>query len=116
MLASCRAFAKTNPGRRSEPNLNERMIPTYCQECGRANGAAARRCIWCGVPLVDKGVPQNFEPTRVEVDYLDGLDRLGDPAPVRLLIDATGIEITEQMPGTRTARIAAQFIVDANTV
>ena len=49
------------------------MTPTYCQECGRANAAAARRCIWCGLPLVDKGTPARFEPTRVEIDYLDGI-------------------------------------------
>ncbi|MEN3334414.1 MAG: hypothetical protein V7641_3779 [Blastocatellia bacterium] len=104
------------PGRLSVLNEIERMTPTYCQECGRANGAAARRCIWCGLPLVDKGTPAHFEPTRVEVDYLDGLERLSDPAPVRLLINSTGIEVSEQMPGSRTAHIAAQAIVDANTV
>ena len=92
------------------------MTPTYCQECGRANGAAARRCIWCGMPLVDKGTPTHFEPTRVEVDYLDGLERLGDPAPVRLLINSTGIEVSEQMPGSRTAQIVAQAIIDASIV
>jgi hypothetical protein len=92
------------------------MTPTYCQECGRANGAAARRCIWCGLPLVNQGTPSSFEPTRVEVDYLDGLERLGDPAPVRMLINADGVEVSEQMPGSRTAHIAAQAIVDANTV
>jgi hypothetical protein len=92
------------------------MTPTYCHECGRANGAAARRCIWCGLPLVDKGAPDRFEPTRVEVDYLDGLERLSDPAPVRLVINITGIEISEQMPGSRTTHIAAPSILDANTV
>jgi len=97
-------------------NEIERMTPTYCHECGRANGAAARRCIWCGLPLVDKGTPASFEPTRVDVDYLDGLERLGDPTPVRLLINSTGIEVSEQMPGSRTAHIAAQAIIDANTV
>ena len=92
------------------------MTPTYCHECGRANAAAARRCIWCGLPLVDKGTPAHFEPTRVEVDYLDGLDRLGDPTPVRLLIDSSGVEVSEQMPGSRTAHIAAPAIIDASTV
>lgn len=66
--------------------------------------------------MVDKGVPDRFEPTRVEVDYLDGLERLDDPAPVRLLINAAGIEVSEQMPGSRTAHIAAPAIIDANTV
>jgi hypothetical protein len=92
------------------------MTPSYCQECGRANAAAARRCIWCGLPLVDRGSPTSFEPTRVEVDYLDGIERLDEPGPVRLLINSAGIEVSEQMPGSRTAHIAARSIIDANTV
>src|SRR5262245_14649363 len=90
--------------------------PTYCNECGRANAAAAVRCMWCGVPLLAGQSQDYFEPTRVDVDYMEGLDRLSDPIPVRLLIDATGIEVTEQMPGSRTARIAAMSIVDASTL
>jgi len=92
------------------------MTPTYCHECGRANAAAARRCIWCGLPLVDKGTPSTFEPTRVEVDYLDGIERLDEPAPVRLLINSAGVEVSEQMPGSRTTHIAARSIIDASTV
>lgn len=92
------------------------MTPTYCQECGRANAAAARRCIWCGLPLIDKGTPASFEPTRVEVDYLDGIERFDEPGPVRMLINAAGIEVSEQMPGSRTAHIAARSIIDASTV
>ncbi|MFL6213457.1 MAG: hypothetical protein ACJ74J_06120 [Blastocatellia bacterium] len=92
------------------------MIPTYCQECGRANAAAARRCIWCGLPLVDKGTPTRFEPTRVEIDYLDGIERLDEPGPVRLLINSAGIDVSEQMPGSRTTHIAARSIIDASTV
>jgi hypothetical protein len=92
------------------------MTPTYCQECGRANGAAARRCIWCGLPLVDKGAPGSFEPTRAEVDYLDGIERLDEPLPVRLLINSAGIEVSEQMPGSRSVHIAARSIIDAITI
>src|SRR5512132_725737 len=92
------------------------MTPTYCQECGRANAAAAQRCIWCGLPLVDKGTPASFAPTRVEVDYLDGIERFDEPGPVRMLINAAGIEVSEQMPGSRTAHIAARSIIDASTV
>ena len=92
------------------------MTPAYCHECGRANAAAARRCLWCGLPMVDRGAPEHFEATRVEVDYLDGLERLDDPLPVRLLIDANGIEVCEQMPGSRTAHIAAPAILEATTV
>jgi hypothetical protein len=90
--------------------------PTYCGECGRANGASALRCIWCGVPLVKAETPDYFEPTRVEMDYMDGLDRLDDPIPVKVLIDAAGIEVTEGMPGSRTARIPAESIIDASTL
>jgi hypothetical protein len=97
-------------------NENKRMTPTYCQECGRANAAAARRCIWCGLPMVDKGRPASFEPTRVELDYLDGIERLDEPGPVRLLINSSGIDVSEQMPGSRTAHIAARSLIDASTV
>lgn len=90
------------------------MIPTYCQECGRTNGATAKRCIWCGVPLVDKGTPDRFEPTRVEIDYLDGIARLEEPMSVRLVINAEGIEVSEIMPGSRTFKIAAAALIEAN--
>ncbi|HJQ26690.1 MAG TPA: zinc ribbon domain-containing protein [Blastocatellia bacterium] len=92
------------------------MTPAYCHECGRANAATARRCLWCGLPLVDQGTPKHFEATRAELDYLDGIERLDDPLPVRLLIDSSGIEVREQMPGSRTARINAATILDAATV
>ena len=92
------------------------MTPTYCQECGRANGASARRCIWCGIPIVYGGTPASFDTTRVEIDYLDGIWRLDNPAPVRLVIDSEGVEVSELMPGTRTIRIAAESIIRADVV
>ena len=66
--------------------------------------------------MVDQGTPERFEATRVEVDYLDGLERLDDPQPVRMRIDAGGIEVREQMPGSRTAHVPAPAILDASTV
>jgi len=66
--------------------------------------------------MIDQGAPKHFEATRADVDYLDGIERLNDPLPVRLLIDASGIEVREQMPGSRTAHIAAATILDAATV
>src|ERR1051325_11020811 len=87
------------------------MTPVHCQECGRANGAAAKRCIWCGVPLIDRGKPSSFDPTRVEIDYLDGIERLDNPAPVKLLISADGLEVTELMPGSRSIKIAAASLI-----
>ncbi len=92
------------------------MTPIYCQECGRANGASARRCIWCGIPIVHGGTPANFDTTRVEIDYLDGIERLDNPAPVRLVIDRQGIEVNELMPGTRTIRIGAKSLIRADVV
>ena len=92
------------------------MTPTYCSECGRANGAASKRCIWCGVPLIDRGAPGSFETTRVEIDYVDGIERLDNPVPVRLIISSEGLEISELMPGSRTFKITAEAIIDATVV
>jgi hypothetical protein len=92
------------------------MTPTYCHECGRANGALAKRCIWCGLPVIDQGKPSSFEATRVEIDYLDGIERLDYPAPVKLVINADGIEVSELMPGSRTIKIAAPALVQASVV
>ena len=92
------------------------MTPIYCHECGRANGTLAKRCIWCGVPIVDQVKPSNFDVTRVEIDYLDGIDRLDNPAPVKLIINADGIEVTELMPGSRSIKIAAASLIQANVV
>ncbi|MGA9767624.1 MAG: hypothetical protein WBV94_01180 [Blastocatellia bacterium] len=92
------------------------MTPVYCQECGRANGATAPRCIWCGIPIIQGGAPLSFDTTRVEIDYLDGIERLDNPAPMRLVINRDGLEISELMPGTRTIRIAAESIIRADVV
>ena len=92
------------------------MTPIYCHECGRANGARAKRCIWCGLPIVDQGKPSSFEATRVEIDYIDGIERLDYPAPVKLVINGDGIEVSELMPGSRTIKIAAPSLIQANVV
>lgn len=112
-----RSFCSSADKRRRRTSNDDRyMIPTYCQECGRTNGGAAKRCLWCGVPLIDKGAPDRFEPTRVEIDYLDGIERLDDPLPVRLVINADGVEVSELMPGSRTYKIAAAALVEASVV
>ncbi|HKP86492.1 MAG TPA: hypothetical protein VJZ26_10365 [Blastocatellia bacterium] len=92
------------------------MTPIYCQECGRANSQSARRCIWCATPIVDGGSPASFDTTRVEIDYLDGIERLDNPAPVRLIINSDGVEVSELMPGSRTVRIAPESLVRADAV
>ncbi|MEK6299447.1 MAG: hypothetical protein AABO41_01900 [Acidobacteriota bacterium] len=92
------------------------MTPIYCQECSRANGASAKRCIWCGVPIVDRGAPEEFAATKIEIDYLDGIERLDGAATVRLVINRDGIEVSETVPGSRTFKIPAASIIEANVV
>jgi hypothetical protein len=91
------------------------MGPIYCDECGRANGAAAKRCIWCGAPIVRDGVSR-LEKTRVEIGYLDGIERLEDAGPVSLIISSEGIEVVELVPGSRSVKIPASSIIEANVV
>jgi hypothetical protein len=92
------------------------MTPIYCQACKRANGAAAKKCIWCGVPLSGAIKTGNIDTTRVEIGYLDGLDRFEDAGPVRLSISAEGIEIAELIPGSRSLKIPASSILGASVV
>src|SRR3989442_14990655 len=92
------------------------MAPIYCQKCGRTNGPAAKKCIWCGVAISADGTVGKLETTRVEIGYLDGLDRFEDPGPVRLSINGEGIEITELVPGSRSVKLPASSIVEANVV
>ena len=92
------------------------MTPIYCQECGRANSLSARRCIWCATPIVHGGQPASFDTTQVEIDYLGGIWRLDNPAPVRLTINSEGVEVSELMPGSRTVRIAGESLIRADVV
>src|SRR4029079_8656959 len=92
------------------------MTPIYCQECGRPNSLSARRCIWCAIPIVDGGTPASFDTTQIEIDYIDGIGRLDNPAPVRLTIDSDGIEVRELMPGSRTVRIMGESLIRADVV
>ena len=55
-----------------------------------------------------------FQKIRVELGYVEGIERFEDSAPVRLTVDADGIEITEIMPGTRSQRIPVESIIEAN--
>jgi hypothetical protein len=95
--------------------MSELGTPTYCQQCGRANSAAARRCMWCDVPL-KRGTLQKFEPTRVEIEYLGGIDGLEDPTTVRLTISSSGIEVRSLTPGSKMSTISAYSIIDARVV
>jgi hypothetical protein len=66
--------------------------------------------------VIDQGKPSSFDPTRVEIDYLDGIERLDNPAPVKLIINSDGIEVCELMPGSRTIKIDAASLVQASVV
>ncbi len=92
------------------------MSPVYCHECGRANSAAAKKCIWCGVPTIAGRTAGVIEATRVEIGYLDGIDRFEDAEPVRLIISAEGIEVAELIPGSRSVKIPTSQILEANAV
>ena len=92
------------------------MVPVYCEHCKRANGATASRCIWCGLPITGESLSGDFDITRLEIEYLGGIDRLDDPAPVRLTVGPAGIEVNEIIPGSRTVKIAADKIIDARVV
>ena len=92
------------------------MSPIYCDECGRANGATAKKCIWCGAPTSNGSKSGRIETTRVEIAYLDGIDRFEDAGPVRLIVSTEGIEVAELIPGTRSVKIPASSIIEANVV
>jgi hypothetical protein len=68
--------------------------------------------MWCAQATgLDDG--RNTPFASVEVDYLSGLERLNDPTPVRIVVDADGVTVSELMPGTRTTRIPSQRIIGA---
>jgi hypothetical protein len=92
------------------------ITPIYCQECGRANGRSAKRCIWCGLPIIEGDAPLAFDSTRVEIDYIGGIERLEDPAPVTMVVSPEGIEVIELMPGSRIVKIPAGSIIEAKVV
>jgi hypothetical protein len=92
------------------------MSPIYCDECGRANGARDKKCIWCGVPILNASTVGAVDTTRVEIGYLDGIERFEDAGPVRLIISAEGIEVAEIIPGTRSVKIPAASILEAHAV
>jgi hypothetical protein len=92
------------------------MSPIYCDKCGRANEAAAKKCIWCDAPIARDGVTGRLETTRVQIGYLDGIERIEDPGPVSLKISSEGIEVVELVPGSRSVKIAASSVIEANVV
>jgi len=73
-------------------------------------------CIWCGVPITGSGQPTNIATTKVEIGYLDGIDRFEDSGPVRLIISGEGIEVAELIPGSRSVKIPACSVLGARVV
>jgi hypothetical protein len=89
------------------------MTAINCLECGRPNSPDARVCIWCGVPVIRANQPLNFEPLKAEVEYLDGLERLDGPANVNIIVSPSGVEVSEQMPGTRSILLPVESLISA---
>ena len=50
------------------------------------------------------------------MSYLDGIERFVDTGPVRLIIGPDGLEVVELIPGSRSFKIPASAILDANAV
>ncbi|HJQ67889.1 MAG TPA: hypothetical protein VKA70_02890 [Blastocatellia bacterium] len=69
--------------------------------------------MWCGLPITGDSLGGDFEITKIEIEYLGGIDRLDDPAPVKLAVGPAGVDISEIIPGSRNVRIAADQIIDA---
>ena len=89
--------------------------PLYCQKCGRPNAATAVKCLWCGLPIDKGAAPEKFDSTRIEIEYLSGMEGLDGPANVRLKIGETGIEAAIE-PNPKVSKIAASSIVGAAVV
>src|ERR1700733_4217735 len=89
--------------------------PLYCHKCGRPNSVSATKCLWCGLPI-DKGTAtEKFDTTRIEIEYLSGMDGLEGPANVKLRIGEMGIEAVKS-PDPNVAKIAAGSIIGAAVV
>ncbi|HKG20423.1 MAG TPA: hypothetical protein VKC34_00875 [Blastocatellia bacterium] len=58
----------------------------------------------------------SFETTRVDIDYVDGIERFDDSMAVRLTITPSGIVVNEMMPGSRSVTIEADSIIEARVV
>jgi hypothetical protein len=89
------------------------METMSCGGCGRVNSRAAKKCIWCGLPVISDEITGNFEVSQIDLDYVSGLVRLDEPVPVRLLVGPTGVEVIEIMPGSRRVLIPAGSLVES---
>jgi hypothetical protein len=88
--------------------------PLYCQKCGRPNGVTAVKCLWCG-EAIEKGGVEKFDSTRIEIEYLSGIEGLDGPANVKLRIGENGIEAMKS-PDPKVSKIDARSIIGAAVV
>jgi len=88
----------------------------HCPECNRANRADAKRCMWCGAAVTSDNSAAASLVSSVEVEYVRGIERLDNPAPVRIAVDGSGLVISELIPGTRSTRIQNADIIGARAV
>lgn len=77
------------------------------------NATEASSCIWCGARF--ESDQSKAREVVIELEYLNGIERLTDPTPIRLTVRADGIKISEVMPGTRAVWISVDQIVEART-
>ena len=90
------------------------MTAIHCHQCGRPNGASVKRCIWCNAQISAGGSARPFDITTLEADYVEGVERLCDPTPVRLIVSPDSIEVVEVLPGSRSIKLPAESILEAN--
>lgn len=86
--------------------------PVYCQKCKRANSATAKKCLWCGVTIEGGSTTGEIKATRVEIEYLSGVDGIVGPRNVVLKIDDKGLTVE----GERAVRIGASSLLEARVV
>ncbi|HWP43064.1 MAG TPA: hypothetical protein VNO14_07510 [Blastocatellia bacterium] len=89
------------------------METRSCYGCGRVNSPAAKRCIWCGLPIIDSDTEASFEITSAQLDYLSGIERLDEPIQVRVMVGPSGVEVIEMLPGSRRVLIPASDLIGA---
>ncbi len=87
-----------------------------CFDCERPSPVYATRCMWCNLPIVNHETPEKFALTKFELHYLGGIARLDNPEPVSLTVSLDGIEVRENLPGSRRVQIAAESIIEAHII
>ena len=90
------------------------MTAINCHQCGRPTSASGRRCIWCDAQIFEGATVEAFDTTTVDAEYVEGIERLNEAGPVRLVFSSEGIEIVEILPGSRTVKIPARSILEAS--